>query len=167
MLTKPTTIELNPRNTVPVYSTSDVAIGSLDRNKLPDSFNLVDGPAIVVARKGYAGRLYVIEDAQFIVHEDAYPIRPKEDYEQHINLWWFAGHYSAEFQADRTSFWGIGDFPRVRFRNKVVMLPSRDFQDKVAQLYRRRSSLIVQIESSKDYFYSSVDSVVKASLESP
>ena len=90
------------KNTIPVYSTSTVPVGKLDQ-KPASVFNMVEGPAIVVARKGYAGRLFVVTEDKFIVHEDAYPIKPKQKFKQDINLWWFTGHYSAEFQANRTS----------------------------------------------------------------
>ena len=65
---QPTTTER-----VPVYSTSEDPIGFLDKGAVGKQFNVVQGPSIVVARKGYAGRLFVVEDDEFIVHEDAYP----------------------------------------------------------------------------------------------
>jgi hypothetical protein len=145
---------------IPIYSTSELAIGYLDNEDVAQQFNIVTGPAIVVARKGYAGRLFVVEDNKFIVHEDAYPIKPKTNYQHKINLWWFVGHYSTSFQADRTSFWGIGDFPRERFRNQDVIIPKISFQNKVAVLYIERINLIREINKFKETFYSKVDELI-------
>lgn len=103
---------------------------------------MLEGPVIIVARKGYAGRLNVVTARSLIVHEDAYAVRPKQQYLKAINLEWFAGHYSAEFQANRTALWGIGDFPRERFRSMQVLIPSREFQDAVAKMYTRRRTLL-------------------------
>ena len=150
---QPTTTEI-----VPVYSTSENPIGFLDNGAVAEQFNVIEGPSIVVARKGYAGRLFVVEDSKFIVHEDAYPIKPKEKYHNKINLWWFVGHYSIEFQSDRTSFWGIGDFPRERFKNQNVIIPKKSFQNKVATLYVERNGLIREINDFKDSFYQRLDS---------
>lgn len=148
------------KETIPIYSTSDKSIGNLDTKYIPKSFIIIDGPAIVVARKGYAGRLFVVEDNKFIVHEDAYPIKPKKEYSDAVNLWWFACHYSIEFQTDRTSFWGIGDFPRERFRNQEIIIPTMDFQEEVSELYRRRILLLHKINRFKEDFHTKIESVI-------
>ncbi|MDA2920660.1 restriction endonuclease subunit S [Desulfobacterota bacterium AH_259_B03_O07] len=153
------------KNVVNVYSTSDTPIGALDENKILNSFTTIKGPAIVVARKGYAGRLFVVEDERFIVHEDAYPIKPKPQYVQEIDLWWFVGHYSAEFQSDRTSFWGIGDFPRERFRNQEINLPNIEFQKQVAPLYKKRILLLDKLNRFKEEFHSQIDKVIGGMAE--
>jgi hypothetical protein len=147
-------------NTIPVYSTSDKPIGRLDFGDIANNFNIIEGHAIIVARKGYAGRLFVVTDEFFIVHEDAYPIKPKEKYKDLINLWWFAEHYSMEFQSDRTSYWGIGDFPRGRFKKKDVVMPDREFQDMVAPLYKQRRELLEMINNFKDNFLQRMGDIV-------
>jgi len=134
-------------NTISIYATSEKAIGKLDKD-VAEQFTIIDGPAIIVARKGYAGRLFVIRDEKFIVHEDAYPIKAKEEFKDLINLDWFALHYNEEFQANRTSAWGIGDFPRTRFKNMPVIIPKINFQNEVSELYLSRKEYI---ESIKDY----------------
>ncbi len=93
--------------TINVYATNSTAIGALDdTNQLREDFSVLQGPVIVVARKGYAGRLFVVEDESLIIHEDAYAIEPKSEYRENIDLHWFANHYSFEFQANRTSSLG-------------------------------------------------------------
>src|SRR5947209_6966781 len=58
--------------TIAVYSTSPNPIGYLDDTlTVREKFNVLEGPVIIVARKGYAGRLYVVESDALIVHEDA------------------------------------------------------------------------------------------------
>ncbi|HYM09102.1 MAG TPA: hypothetical protein VEU62_00140 [Bryobacterales bacterium] len=129
--------------TIPVYGPSIEPMGHLDESEArQNEFAVLLGPVIVVARKGYAGRLIVVTAKSLIVHEDAYAIRPKSKYADAINLEWFAGHYSAEFQANRTALWGIGDFPRERFESMHVVIPHHDFQEAIAPMYARRRSLI-------------------------
>jgi len=107
--------------TIPVYSPSILPIGYVDEVDAEENeFSVLTGPVIIVARKGYAGRLTVVNANRLIVHEDAYAIRPRDEFADKINLDWFAGHYSAEFQANRTALWGIGDFPRERFETMAV-----------------------------------------------
>jgi hypothetical protein len=133
--------------TIPVYATNREPIGRLDESAdIERAFDIIDGPVIVVARKGYAGRLFVVGDERLIVHEDAYAIEPKERFREAISLHWFAGHYSGEFQANRTSFWGIGDFPRQRLNKMPVVIPSPSFQAQVAGLYQRRDAVLLRLQ---------------------
>lgn len=151
--------------TIPVYSTSDAPIGRLDDcAETRRAFAVLEGPVIVVARKGYAGRLYVVNDPGLIVHEDAYAIRPRPEYDESINLSWFAGHYSTEFQQSRTSFWGIGDFPRVRFNGMEVVIPRRDFQQRIAALYVRRAAVLKQLDTLRQRISSLIDDRVQSRL---
>ena len=145
-------------NIIPIYSTSEKTIGKLDADVIDEQgFNTIDGPAIIVARKGYAGRLFVVRSERFIVHEDAYPIKPKTEYLEQINLDWFALHYSEEFQANRTSAWGIGDFPRTRFNNMKVVIPNIEFQNTIADLYLRRKAQIEMIKEFETNVFSEMD----------
>lgn len=134
---------------IPVYATNIQPIGRLDR-AVAVQYNLaiLCGPAIVVARKGYAGRLFVVRDQEFIVQEDAYAIVPKSAYIKNLNLDWFAAHYSEEFQGLRTSDDGIGDFPRVLLRSRSIIIPKLNVQERLADLYRRRDELMIAINSA-------------------
>jgi len=145
-------------NIIPIYATSEKTIGKLDADVVTEQgFNVIDGPAIIVARKGYAGRLFVVRSERFIVHEDAYPIKPKSEYLEQINLDWFALHYSEEFQANRTSAWGIGDFPRTRFNNMEVVIPNIEFQNSIADLYLKRKAQIEMIKEFETNVFSEMD----------
>jgi len=147
---------------IPVFSTSETMIGKLDDSEeIRGEFNVINGPVMIVARKGYAGRLYVVEEPNLIVHEDAYAVKPKQEYINHINLWWFAGHYSAEFQANRTSFWGIGDFPRERFKSMNIIIPTIRFQDDIARLYIRRTNILGKINRIQSGIGSKIFNVYK------
>jgi hypothetical protein len=147
-------------STIPVFSTSETMIAKLDDSKeIRGEFNVINGPVMIVARKGYAGRLYVVEEPNLIVHEDAYPVKPRQEYDEHINLWWFAGHYSAEFQSNRTSFWGIGDFPRERFKSMDVIIPARKFQNDIAGLYIRRSNILSKINKLQNGIANKIASI--------
>lgn len=151
------------KNTVAVYSTSQTPIGALDED-VAKLFSIISGPAIIVARKGYAGRIFVVKDNTFIVHEDGYPIRAKEEYRDKINLDWFVGHYSAEFQGNRTSEHGIGDFPRTRFNNIRVVIPKRAFQDKVAHLYERKDKVLNKLNTYKHTMTQNINKLISAAI---
>jgi len=143
---------------VPIYATSPIAIGKLDyKITIKMDFTIIKGPAIIIARKGYAGRLFVVEDTEFIVHEDAYPIKPKSEFIENINLHWFANHYNEEFQANRTSTWGIGDFPRTRFSNMNITIPKIDVQNYIAELYIRRKNQIDLIKEFENNVFNEMD----------
>lgn len=150
------------RRKLPVYSTSSQPIGYLDDSEeTRGKFNILSKPAIVVARKGYAGRMFVVEDEEYIVHEDAYGIRPKTRYANSINPYWFVGHYSAEFQSYRTSDYGIGDFPRKRFSKMKVIIPRMDVQNEIAVLYKRREELLRQSEEFKTKAATTTNAIIQ------
>jgi hypothetical protein len=117
------------KSRIAVYSTSREPVGFLDDSeRVRQTFDVLQGAAVLVARKGYGGRLSVINDDSFIVHEDGYAIKPKPLYAQAINLTWFAGHYSTEFQGYRSSLEGIGDFPRAKLNIMNVVIPKPEWQ---------------------------------------
>ncbi len=143
---QPTTAEK-----LPIYSTSHTPIGYIDNAEaVKERFTILDGPLLLVARKGYAGRLSVLKDARLIIHEDAYAIRPKDEFNAQIDLDWFAGHYSAEFQASRTGMAGIGDFPRERLKRITVIIPRLSFQKQCAKLYVRRADICNRYANLRD-----------------
>ena len=149
------------RARIPVYSTSKDPVGFLDDN--PDvrtKFVVLEGPAILVARKGYGGRLSVIGEESFIVHEDGYAIRPKIAYHKEIDIAWFAGHYSSEFQSYRSSVEGIGDFPRAKLKTMIVTIPKIEWQERCALLYRRRDHILEFINDSAGMLGSAVDEIL-------
>jgi len=149
-------------NTIPVYSTSPVPIGKLDDDKeVNEAFHVLFCPAIIVARKGYAGRMFVVEKGKYIVHEDAYAIKAKKKYEGEIDLHWFCGHYSAEFSAHRTSYWGIGDFPRSLFKKMTVAIPLIEIQKKVATLYAKRDKMLKELEQMQDIVKQGISDAIK------
>lgn len=122
---------------------------------------ILDGPAILVARKGYGGRLSVIEADSFIVHEDGYAISPSRQYLNAINLAWFSGHYSTEFQSHRSSIEGIGDFPRAKLVSMEVVIPRPEWQLRCSELYRRRDGILEFIKTSPQRLANSVDEALK------
>lgn len=131
---------------LPVYATNKRPIGRLDHEVASAAeLTILQGPALIVARKGYAGRIFVVTDARFIVQEDAYAILPKVEYRERINLAWFAAHYTEEFQSLRTSEDGIGDFPRTLLKSRPVNIPSVEVQERLAALYQRRDALMASI----------------------
>ena len=152
-------------NVIYIYSTSSEPIGKLDNNEENrTSFNVLQSPVIVVARKGYAGRLYVVEDRNIIIHEDAYAVKPKPEYINHINLHWFVGHYSYEFQQHRTSPWGIGDFPRTLFNNMNVIIPAIEVQNQVVTLYQKRAKLLNKISNIQGSINLQINDIISESL---
>ncbi|MCL1981829.1 MAG: hypothetical protein FWG53_01890 [Clostridiales bacterium] len=149
------------KETIGVYSTSDQKVGVLDYcEEICRLFSVLQGPLLIVARKGYAGRLYVAADRNLIIHEDAYAVAPKIEYAEKINIDWFAQHYSIEFQANRTSTQGIGDFPRERFKKMKVVIPKIEFQNELADIYKRRNTIVKQWRNLQNTIETSVDAII-------
>ena len=134
-----------------VYSTSSIPIGYLDdTEEIRSQFTTISGPVVIVARKGYAGRLTFVNEGNLIIHEDAYAIKPKKDFLDYVNLEWFAFHYNEEFQSYRTSPSGIGDFPRERFRKMKIIIPNTDFQSNMLSFYLKRQFIIQDVNEYKN-----------------
>lgn len=151
---------------IPVYSTSKDPVGFLDDNAdVRAAFSVLKGPAILVARKGYGGRLSVIESESFIVHEDGYAISPKPAFSALINLAWFAGHYSTEFQGHRSSLEGIGDFPRAKLVIMDVIIPKPEWQARCSKLYRQRDEILEFAKGSAQKISGSIDEILTASTK--
>lgn len=154
------------RSRIPVYSTSKDPVGFLDDNAdVRGRFEVLKGPALLVARKGYAGRLSVIESESFIVHEDGYAISPKPEFAKIVNLAWFAGHYSAEFQGHRSSLEGIGDFPRAKLVIMDVVIPKLEWQVRCSKLYRQRDQILEFTNGSAEKIGGSIDEILVASAK--
>ncbi len=149
-------------NTINIYSTSPMPIGALDdTDKINEEFNVLTGPLLLIARKGYAGRLSVIEDEKCIIHEDAYAASIKEPYKKKVDLYWFSGHYSFLFQSNRTSSSGIGDFPRKRFLDMNVIIPTIEYQKKISSLYKRRALIAAKLSKLDNL----VDGLISRAVE--
>lgn len=145
---------------VVVYSTSPNPVGRLDLAvaKLHNK-TILNGPLIIIARKGYAGRTFVAHNPLIVVHEDAYAISPKKDYAGKISLDWFAGHYSEEFQSFKTANEGIGDFPRMMLNSRNIVIPKLETQERLARLYRRRDELVREIDNLGNVAMGRIDSL--------
>jgi len=149
------------RSRISVYSTSKDPVGFLDDNDdVRKAFTVLEGPAILVARKGYGGRLSVIAERSFIVHEDGYAIRPKVAYSNKVDLDWFARHYSTEFQSYRSSLEGIGDFPRAKLLTMKVTLPRLEWQTKCSKLYKKRDQIAEFIKGSAQTLGNEIDEIL-------
>jgi len=148
---------------IPVYSTNREPVGFLNESfEVRKAFSVLSGPAILVARKGYGGRLSVITSPSFIVHEDGYAIKPKPAFAEVIDLAWFAGHYSMEFQGHRSSFEGIGDFPRAKLWSMDVVVPTLEWQFRCAGAYKKRDEILAFIKSAPHTLSTVLDDILAA-----
>lgn len=102
----------------------------------------------------------VVREASFIVHEDGYAIKPKAAYVGRVDLAWFAGHYSTEFQSHRSSLEGIGDFLRAKLLIMPVTLPRLEWQTKCSKLYKRRDSISEFIKASSETIGTEVNEII-------
>ena len=151
----------------PFHATAKEPVGFLSESfEVRKDFVVLVGPAILVARKGYGGRLPVIADHSFIVHEDGYAIRPKPAYTKMIDLAWFAGHYSAEFQSHRSSLEGIGDFPRAKLWSMEVTSPKLEWQRQCSQAYKKRDDILHFMKSAPQTLDMTADQLIAASTQS-
>jgi hypothetical protein len=154
------------KETIGVYSTSEQKVGVLDYcEEICRLYTVLQGPLLVVARKGYAGRLFIVKDKHVIIHEDAYAVAPKDKYADKINIEWFAHHYNIEFQANRTSKDGIGDFPRERFKKMKVVIPTMELQNELADIYIRRNAAVKRLRNLQNTVEANTDAVIGRHLD--
>jgi len=82
------------------------------------------GPALVVARKGKAGLLAVIELPRFVTNDDAYVLQLRPDYVDKIDLHWFAHAFRRAFLDSSTSKADNATFSKSKFEGLNASFPS-------------------------------------------
>lgn len=117
-------------------------MGYISRNAKPNGkkLKIFRGPAIVVARKGYAGWMTYILGGEFTTNDDAYVLATRKDWEDRISLKWFIHEYQHLFFNLVTSKSDNATFNKEYAERQVAKIPDINFQ-------RMRTKKIERIES--------------------
>ena len=111
------------------------AMGFISRNARPNNRNLkiFEGPAILVARNGYAGTMTYIPEGEFTTNDHAYVIKPKKAWRYKINLEWFISEYQELFWKIVTSKSDNATFSKEYAERQIIQLPHIDEQNRIIQ----------------------------------
>jgi len=106
-------------------------MGFISRNAKPNGkkLKIFRGPAILVARNGYAGSMTYIPSGEFTTNDHAYVLTPKNDWKEKINLKWFIHEYQDLFFNLVTSKSDNATFDKGYANRQTVKIPDRDFQN--------------------------------------
>jgi type I restriction-modification system DNA methylase subunit len=106
-------------------------MGIISRLAKPNGreLKIFQGPAILIVRKGLAGKMFHIEKEEFTTNDDAYVLIPKKDWKEKINLRWFIHEYQNLFFNLVTSKSDNATFNKGYANRQNVKIPDIDFQN--------------------------------------
>lgn len=124
------------------------AMGFISEKAKPDERDLkiFNGPAILVARNGYAGTMTYISDGRFTTNDHAYVINQKEEWKDRINLEWFISEYQALFYVIVTSKSDNATFSKEYAERQIIQIPQIDEQEEIMSKLAPLKNLINQMQ---------------------
>lgn len=128
------------------------AMGFISENAKPDERDLkiFNGPAILVARNGYAGTMTYISDGRFTTNDHAYVITPKREWKNKINLEWFISEYQELFYKIVTSKSDNATFSKEYAERQIIQLPHIDDQKGIMSKLAPLKKLINQLHVAEN-----------------
>lgn len=111
------------------------AMGFISKKAKPNNkkLKIFEGPAILVVRKGIAGKMTYIPKDRFTTNDDAYVITPKKPWKDKINLEWFISEYQELFWKIVTSKSDNATFSKEYAERQIIRLPHIDEQNRIMQ----------------------------------
>lgn len=111
----------------------DTAMGFVSINAKPNDkvLKVFNGPAIIVARNGYAGTMRFIKKGRFTTNDHAYVLKPKKEWVDKINLVWFIYEYQNLFWNITTSKSDNATFSKEYAERQVVQIPDIKEQNRI------------------------------------
>jgi len=111
------------------------AMGFISKNAKPNDKKLktFEGPAILVVRKGIAGKMKYIPKDRFTINDDAYVLTPKKAWKDKINLEWFISEYQELFLKIVTSKSDNATLSKEYADRQIVQIPLIDEQNRIMQ----------------------------------
>ena len=124
----------NEEESIEILSSATLDVnrmGFISQNAKPNGKNLkiFRGPAILVARNGYAGSMTYIPSGEFTTNDHAYVLTSKKDWKDKINLMWFIHEYQDLFFNLVTSKSDNATFDKGYASRQTVKIPDRDIQN--------------------------------------
>lgn len=106
-------------------------MGSISRTAKPNGkkLKIFKGPAILVARNGYAGSMAYISSGEFTTNDHAYVLIPKKDWKDKINLKWFIHEFQSLFFNLVTSKIDNATFDKEYASRQTVKIPDIESQN--------------------------------------
>lgn len=133
----------------------NIDIDTILKNK---PIKIFTAPAIVIARKGLAGRTKYIENGSFTINDDAYVIKVKEKYSEEIDLKWVDKIIHKYAYSCITSREANGTFAKEQFLNLEFSFPPIKEQKEMVDRYNsidslkdKVSKILVNIEQINEY----------------
>lgn len=140
----------NKKRSIVVYSGATLgttSMGNVDRTAIINgkSIKIFTAPAIVIVRKGLAGKTKYIENGKFTINDDAYVIKVKEKYIEEIDIEWFEKIIQNYTESCITSRETNGTFSKEQFLNMNFTYPSMVEQKEIVGMYRYIDNLNCKI----------------------
>lgn len=111
------------------------AMGFISKNAKPNNkkLKIFEGPAMLVARNGYAGTMRYISRGRFTTNDHAYVLAPKKAWIDKINLEWFINEYQKLFWKIVTSKSDNATFSKEYAERQIIQIPHINDQNKIMQ----------------------------------
>ena len=107
-------------------------------------------PAILVVRKGIAGKMTYIEKEEFTTNDDTYVLTHQKEWKNKINLRWFVYQYQELFYNIITSKSDNATFNKQYAEKQIIKIPDIEFQNKFANKLIKIDNMIEKLENLKD-----------------
>ena len=129
-------------------------MGYISINSMPNykKLKLFQGPAIVVIRKGIAGKMTYIQNGKFTINDDAYVITPKKDWKDRIDLRWFTYQYQELFFNLVTSKSDNATFNKEYIENQKIKILDINIQKEISDKLKLLDKTIDNLEDLKEKF---------------
>ncbi len=158
----------NEEEKLPVFSGATIkgnTLGYVNRDAEPSGkrIKIFAGPAILVIRKGIAGRMLYIDEKEFTIKDDAYVLIPKKEWKDKINLRWFMYQYQGLFYNLVSSKSDNATFNKKYAEKQNIQIPNLSIQARVGEKLLKIDSLIEKIE----YLKEGVEEVLRYEIVDP
>jgi hypothetical protein len=128
------------------------AMGFVSKKAKPNNkkLKIFEGPAILVVRKGIAGKMTYIPKGSFTTNDDAYALTPKKAWKDKINLEWFINEYQNLFFKIVTSKSDNATFSKEYAERQIIQLPHIDEQNRIIQKLASVKNLIQKLNEMEN-----------------
>ena len=111
---------------------------------------IFNGECILIARNGYAGTMTHLNNVEFTINDHAYVLTPKIEWKNKINLRWFVYQYQELFYNIISSKSDNATFNKTYAEKQTIIIPDKDFQDRVAEKLLKIDCLIEELEKTNE-----------------
>lgn len=145
----------NKDESIPVLSGAIIRanrLGNISKNAKPRGrrLKIFLGPAVLVVRKGNAGKMLFIEKGEFATNDDAYVMTPKKKWKDKLNLRFFCQQYQELFFKLVTSKSDNATFNKEYVKKQNVEIPEIDFQNNIGMTLLKIDKLTDKLEKIKE-----------------